>query len=369
MHWLRRAHADEEGATAVLVAIGAVVVFGFIALAVDVGHLYAEKRELQNGADAGAIAVAWDCADDDDCTTQATTLAAVDPYATADAYADDNAEDGAAAVANPGGLVIAAPTASDPGKVTVTATSVDASGNGFVTNWFAPVLGMFTGNPDIATTTVQAKAAAIWGSVAFGSLPAELPLTFSQCEYDLFLANGGGHATEPWTEDHNGTPQIIYFHTGAAHSPTPDCAADPVHDSDGDGRLPGGFGWLDTDGTSCQAAIDGEGWVSEDPGASPDHTVCDPAWVKEHIYNQVIILPVYDDVQGLGTNGEYHIYTYAAFYVTGYNFGGSYKEPSPAPCKGELRCIAGWFTTFVADGGEVDPSGTSDVRTVQFVLE
>lgn len=47
---------NERGATAVLVSILMTVFIGITALAVDVGHLYVARNELQNAADAGALA-------------------------------------------------------------------------------------------------------------------------------------------------------------------------------------------------------------------------------------------------------------------------------------------------------------------------
>ena len=38
------------------------VLFGMGALVIDVGQLYQNRAELQNGADAGALAVAKSCA-------------------------------------------------------------------------------------------------------------------------------------------------------------------------------------------------------------------------------------------------------------------------------------------------------------------
>ena len=55
---------------------------------IDVGALYAERRQLQNGADAAALAVAEDCAEGD----------CLDEMATAKTYADSNAKDDAANV-------------------------------------------------------------------------------------------------------------------------------------------------------------------------------------------------------------------------------------------------------------------------------
>jgi Flp pilus assembly protein TadG len=47
---------DIQGATAVIVALCLTMLIGFAALAVDVGYLYATRNELQNTADAAALA-------------------------------------------------------------------------------------------------------------------------------------------------------------------------------------------------------------------------------------------------------------------------------------------------------------------------
>jgi len=49
---------DDSGQTLIYVAISMMVLLGFVALAVDVGHLYAERRHMQNAADAGALEAA-----------------------------------------------------------------------------------------------------------------------------------------------------------------------------------------------------------------------------------------------------------------------------------------------------------------------
>ena len=61
---LRLLRRDERGAIGVLVAIfiGAGVLTGMGALVIDVGQLYQERAELQNGADAAALGVAKSCA-------------------------------------------------------------------------------------------------------------------------------------------------------------------------------------------------------------------------------------------------------------------------------------------------------------------
>jgi hypothetical protein len=50
--------ADESGQTLVWVAVGMIILMGILALVVDVGHLYAERRKMQNAADAAALEAA-----------------------------------------------------------------------------------------------------------------------------------------------------------------------------------------------------------------------------------------------------------------------------------------------------------------------
>lgn len=47
---------SNRGVTAIVVGISIVVLVGFAALAIDIGHLYVARNELQNAADAGALA-------------------------------------------------------------------------------------------------------------------------------------------------------------------------------------------------------------------------------------------------------------------------------------------------------------------------
>jgi Flp pilus assembly protein TadG len=51
-----RSAMNQRGVTAILVALLLVVLVGFTALAIDVGHLVFVRNELQNAADAGALA-------------------------------------------------------------------------------------------------------------------------------------------------------------------------------------------------------------------------------------------------------------------------------------------------------------------------
>jgi Flp pilus assembly protein TadG len=47
---------NQRGVSAVIVGICLFMLVAFVALAIDVGHLYVVRNELQNAADAGALA-------------------------------------------------------------------------------------------------------------------------------------------------------------------------------------------------------------------------------------------------------------------------------------------------------------------------
>jgi Flp pilus assembly protein TadG len=56
MNKMLRRWRDQKGVTIVLVAGLTVMLLAFAALSVDIAHLYAVQKELQNAADAGALA-------------------------------------------------------------------------------------------------------------------------------------------------------------------------------------------------------------------------------------------------------------------------------------------------------------------------
>ena len=91
---LRRRRRTERGATAVLAALLAVLLFSVLGIVTDFGLAYSNVRNLQNGADAAALAVARNVAlnglNTADCATLETTYNTPAMRSMADSYFNAN---------------------------------------------------------------------------------------------------------------------------------------------------------------------------------------------------------------------------------------------------------------------------------------
>ncbi|MFT4471288.1 pilus assembly protein TadG-related protein [Arthrobacter sulfonylureivorans] len=317
---------DEHGATAVTTAIFMVVLLGMVAVVVDIGALYFERAQLKNGADAGALAIAQNCAAGN-CSADFTSLAS----SLASRNANDNMADASV------DLDAAA------GRVTVSTSTLGAEGH-FIAQAFAPILGL----DDTATLTSQSQAG--WGApVASTSV---LPIAISYCQFAGMLDKG---------------VQRVDFNPNAGTSHG--CSSSTLPGSTGAAyTIPGGFGWLKQDpARPCQAKInigatglpgfpvDPE--VASDPGNDVPSS-CKQTNLLQQIAHTTVLLPLYDKAGGTGANAWYHVIGFAAFKVTGWNFSSTaYNNLSPASvaCTGSCRALIGEFVTFVTlDAGEQD---------------
>jgi Flp pilus assembly protein TadG len=343
MRWLRKHRDKERGGVSILVALLMVVLLGFAAIAVDVGMLYSEKAQLQNGADAAALLVAQKCAKnqaDAACATTSTLATSI---------VNGNALDGRSNVKS-----LALDLTNRTVKVTAGAQELGQEANR-VSLFFANALGM-------SNTEVNASASVQWGSPIAGR--TALPLTFSICQ----------------VRDHvDGAQQLLVNHGSNAN---PDCMYGPSGAS-----VEGGFGWLTQDPGVCGGTIDlavSEG--GSDPGNSAPGNCATTLqkWADEINAGReiVVLLPVYDAVTGTGNGAIYHMISFAAFKVTGWKFTGDggtpytfrnespYVTSSTLECKGNCRGIIGRFIKYVSlsDGytlGPVDSNGATIVRFSQ----
>lgn len=347
---------DERGMVAVFMALFLVAALGCGAIVLDVGAMYQERRELQNGADAAALALASDCAGAG-CGAYATT---------AESYADVNADDGASDVDEVcGSTVVGLLPCLDPPEglpvvakyVRVSTTTRDAATDGDEIRFgLARVLG-FEGK------TVQARSTVAWGPPSPSSI-ASPPLIFSMCEFYEAVGGPAGAALLPYYPDQD--PTTGPFHTIFFHGTT-EAGSCPAGPSGSD--LPGGFGWLESDEcvaepyTVTNADGEEETWVDDKTGV-PIPNDCDPDQWHDGSDPVVLTLPFFDTTNGLnGTNGEYRIVGFASIYVTGFKFPGG-KWPADFQCPGQgnsVNCIQGHFVRAAVSGTEF---GTVDLGTV-----
>lgn len=311
--------ADERGATTVIVAGLMVVLLGFAALAVDVGAIYAEKAQLQNGADAAALAIATDCAGGS-CGSSTST---------GNQFADDNAND------NTSGAVVTFPAAT---TVRVVTNARDTGGQDSFSLFFARAMGF-------DTTTVDASAEATWGSP---SSATTLPWTVSECVFKKYLSPAqlaSLNSTGTFTGDPIPTHVTLRYDTNAPA--VGGCVAQ-------NGYQPGGFGWLETN-SGCSTDISISAVVQGQPGNHfPNGATCDS--VLAHIMDEPALIPLFKTAAQNGNKTKYTLIGFAAFQVTGYKFdGGQQLDPAAPSCTGNCRAIQGYFSRFVSleEGSQV----------------
>ena len=348
---------SDDGAMAVFIAIVFTAVFiGFSAYAVDVGSMYQERRQLQNAADAGVLAVAADCAAGRVCD-QTTATSTAEGYTTPSTnYVTDAAR---------GGVTVTFPAAA---TVRVDTSTKRASGT-ILPPFFAQVLGY-------GGATIGAHATAIWGPPK--SMARVFPMTFSLCEFQHYVGDSENYVspeTLPTPPSYTGTwpsqPQeVIYSHSTSFKLASIDCEGTHAASNP---DLPGGFGWLDLTSDDCIPVFRAGEWLCAAPGHGSDSI---RKGVLEPYVGSIVDIPVFDEKANSGRNGKYHIVGFAAFYLTGYwreggdqvasLVDGENKCPSGSASD---SCIKGYFThDLVPTSGTVDPTAPDfGVRVVQLI--
>ena len=333
---LRLLGRDEGGAIGVLVAIflAGGVLLGMGALVIDVGRLYQNRAELQNGADAAALAVAKSCA------SGSCNAGLAGGYANANA---SNLTAGQAAVdlvCGTGSLgagcvspLLACPANPAAGTSYVDVRTSTGTPGGLLPPVFARTL---LGNSGYSGTNVKACAQAEWGPPKTASTVA---FTISACEWDQATSQGASFAPPP-PYPPNPLPapsfdRVLKLHTTTSGS----CPSEP---SGADG--PGAFGWTDDTGT-CSVDITNNTF-SANTGVSAGNS-CKQALSTAQASRALVYIPIYISLTGTGTNATYTLKGFAAFVVTGYHLPGSTQPDwlNPANnCKGSDKCINGYFT-------------------------
>lgn len=306
--------SDEDGVMLVFIAATLVVLLGAMAVSVDVGRIYQERRELQNGADAAALAVAHDCASGDCGASQAT----------AEQYADANAGDGLAGIEfvdiNHGAK-----------KVTVRTLTDGADGSRFPMT-IAQVVG-FDG------LTVRAQATVAWDGLKAGPV---LPVLFR----GALWADVSPGSLSTLEEVMSGSAPADRLVTIAHRSDTTGLA-DPSSAR---------FEWL-VGSVGCSVDVE-VGKPVEHRGSSPDPMPpadCQGAALND-ILNHVLLVPFFVGDLETAPNSK-TVVGIGALYVA-----------SIAECGDSSYCITGYFVSdYVVDG----PLGGGEygVSAIRFVSE
>lgn len=360
MRWLtsrlRLARQQQDaGAVATVVAIllSSGVILGMAAVTVDVGQIYAERRQVQNGADAAALAIAASCARSASCDTstggQATSMAG------------QNANDSATAVLSVCGHGVSslASCGGQPGPTLTRCPDMAPASTNWVRVRTATLTGggatllppafarALSGNAAYDGTTVHACAQAAWGSP---SSLSTVPITLSLCEWDAATANGTSFVAPPPYPPYPAASREVTLKLHATQD-VGTCPSSGGAYAD----LPGGFGWLNS--VSCVATIAGDGTVPADPGVSA--AAC-PDVLPSNV-GKILFLPVHSQTWGSGAGGTYRISGFAAFYLTGYNMPAAHPNHVDSPvggrlCRGSDKCIYGFFTqALVPTPGPIGP--------------
>lgn len=363
---LRGGSGLDRGGVAVMVSVllASGVLFGFGALVVDVGSIFAERREVQTSADAGALALAQECASNGPGCSASSTIPA--------AFADANATDGFTGVdsicirtngsscAGGGtGLTNCLPLpAGVTHYVEVQTSTRTKGGQTILPSVFAETL-----TPGISGANVKACSRAAWGPPKTNT---GLAVTLSICEWDSGTGGGSAYFTGPApylgvNQAGGPNPPVSYEIVIKLHTTTSTTCPDGPAGS----NAPGGFSWLDEDAGPCQASISAGGTIGGDPGVPPSKD-CKDALLQAYTDRVPLPLPVFNTVSGTGSNTVYGIAGVSEFVVTGYNLPGASKDswltggvPKSKYCKGSDKCIYGFFTTGLIPGsGQIGGSGS-----------
>jgi Putative Flp pilus-assembly TadE/G-like len=381
---------QERGAVAVIVAlvVGTLVLTGVAALTVDAGSLYAERRVVQNGADAASLELAQACARGDmgKCTELSPDLTALANLNSPDGFTDIDRVCGSTApftpCTPPPSPLRLVDCVSLPSSLPATAKWVEVRTTTHSTTANPSVVRKFFANlndPSYDGKAVKACARAAWGPV--GAYTTNAPITISLCMFDAMVKANTALAAEP----SGAWPGYGPGHDNAWPTPSPEqieyttkyagtCANSNGHAANGS------FGWLTN--TACKATVTSGQWINGDPGNNEQCNM-QPYWGTK------IMVPIFDCIVSShsdpgappapgalcaippsgGSNIWYHVAGWASFYLSGYRFPSDTKPSTLsglALCGSPESCLGGWLTKATLSDAPIGDGGANyGVNSVQ----
>jgi putative Flp pilus-assembly TadE/G-like protein len=374
-----RPHGEpEQGAVSAMFALllSQLVIIGMLAMVVDLGQLWAEREELQNGADAAAHSVALDCAHDNECAMDTLTAIAA-------AAANVNAKDGSAQTAV---RCIRSDTANedcdlpftnltrctgeppDTDFVEIRTRTLTADGQ----TLFPPAFGTALLGASYQGGQTAACARVAWGGLV--TAPSAFSLAISECAFTNATRPNPGFT--PYEQVKAGTPDPAF--EAQIEDFTEGCG-DP-----GDPLDAGDLAWLDPPGGDCFQRYELDATV---PGRELDATMTEPLCHHGDLtaglgaffddFRKPVVLPVFDQSQTsreIGPGHNYRISGFAYFLPSGYRFGPATGRPSIFPPHRDCEppCLQGFFTQAAITGTVLRPGVPGDrpdhgLRGIQLV--
>jgi Flp pilus assembly protein TadG len=401
MRRLTRVRRGDQGAVATIVAMLFMfgVMLGLGALTVDVGNINANRRQLQNGADAVALAAAKHCADVGTCAPNDPGLqilenANANPSAAPGVTGIRRVDGQTPAVCGYGPGLTGCPSSASPSTqklqecpaailppntnyVRVYTETTNAAGTHLLPYSFgAAIAGVGSG------ANQQTCASVAWGPI--GTYTATVPLTISLCMFDQMVAQYGSAGNLP-AEPSGAWPGYGPGHVNA----WPPSSAELIEyttkyagtclNSNGH-TANGSFGWMAN--SLCNASVTSGSWINGNPG---NNEQC----AMSAYYGKRILVPIFDCIvdsgsaptaapttpcsipKGGGANIWYHISGWASFYLSGYRFPGDDQTSVLSGlhvCGAPDSCLAGWLTKLTLSGAPMG-SGSSNygVKVLQNV--
>ena len=392
---MQRARSRDDGVSTAIVVIifGSLITAALLTMVGDLGQMYVERRELQNGADAAALAGAFNCAMDNPslaCGDAGTAAVTTSPTALVNANASDalgelqqlcvhraNASPADLNCDNVGySNCLVAPTTTSPltaGRVAYpnyvrvrTKTLTTSSTN---PNRLAPLFERLI-NSGATGRSVSACAFAAWGGPS--SLYMSMPIAMSTRCWDLVKAGNHFNPEPPYTGGPT-TAMIaneLAMHANQSSSTGSDWRNCMLADQGG------AFGWLSSPNGYCVAMTGTSGSIAGQPGVSVDNNCKVPLSSVARSSN-IVTVAIFDYTNGsTGSNLSYHVVGFAKFYVTGYDLPGMSPRLAPydttlqAQCTGNENCLYGWFLSpkfQPAPGVDPGQTATYGVTTVALV--
>lgn len=356
---------EERGAVTILVAllITSGVILGLLALVIDGGRLYSERRLVQNGADAAALAVARACAIGDPACSSQTAAATLGRTLSNQNAGPDQVStlDEACGSGNLGACRALRTHAWECQTTTgyrnyarIRTATQESDGGSVVPGVFSRALGL-------DETGLWACSQAIWGTA--GSANVILPIALSACDY---VSNASA---------------VIQIFSPPTYKPGqgPTCT---VVDRDGvQQRLQDmvkGFFYVQLDESRRDCLTPARISVGDIlPRADNIVQLCGTRYEDAFrsfigVQTPLIVFDAMPSSGGIGTT-TMRVASFVAFTLRAYQFGGgrTYGAPPggwPRECRSNNRCLYGDFGTAVSGNSGVS-TGTPNygLQSIQLV--